>query len=94
MRLKPYGLYSPDGRTPLPICASDYSNSHYDGVRCGYDRHRNPVVIMCSKRNDPLPWKVEYGYSAVFFATFREALAFCTSRDMTLLAEYEDGDNG
>ena len=74
----------------MPVRPQDYSDARFEGIRCGYDRHKNPVIIMRSRQNDPLRWKVVYGFSAVFFESFKEALDFCNSREMTMITEGAD----
>ena len=90
MRFKAIGIARILGQERMAIRPSDYSDKNYDGVRCGYDSHDRPVVIMCSRRNDPLRWKVVYGFSTVFFSTFKEAMEFCRQRNMSM-TEAEEG---
>lgn len=67
--------------------ASDYSGKHYDGIQLRRTVKNGPVIIMKSKRDDPLRWKVMFGFSQVFFRTFAEAVEFCNSRGMKLAQE-------
>jgi len=90
MRFRPYGIARKDGKSRMPVHPQDYSDARFEGIRCGYDRHNNPVIIMRSRQNDPLRWKVVYGFSAVFFDSFKEALDFCNSREMTMITEGAD----
>ena len=90
MKFRPYGLYTEGTKNPPYMNAADFSNEHYEGVRCGLDRNERPVVIMHSKREAPLRWKVVYGFSSVFFTTFKEALDFCNSSEMRMVKENED----
>ena len=90
MRFRPVGIARIPGQDRVHIDPSGYSDEIYDGVRGGYDDRDRPVVIMCSKREDPLRWKVVYGFSTVFFKTFKEAMDFCRSRNMTI-AEGTEG---
>ena len=84
MRFRPIGIARIPGQDRVPIRPSDYNDKIYDGICCGYDERERPVVIMCGRRDDPLRWKVIYGFSTVFFKTFREAMDFCRSRNMTM----------
>ena len=49
------------------------------------------MIIMESKRTDPLRWKVVYGFSQVFFRSFAEAVEFCNSRGFQLVKDQVDG---
>ncbi len=84
---RPYGMYTENGNAAPPVRASDYSDGRYDGVCCGVDRSRSPVVIMRSRRTDPLRWKVMYGFSQIFFRTFEDAVEFCSSRGFQLVKD-------
>lgn len=44
------------------------------------DRKGRPVVISQSKDDDLPIWKVEYGFSCIFFGTYEEAVAYCRGR--------------
>ena len=90
MRFRPYGIAGHGNKSRMPVRPQDYSDARFEGIRCGYDRHKNPVIIMRSRQNDPLRWKVVYGFSAVFFESFKEALDFCNSREMTMITEGAD----
>ena len=68
----------------------DFSTDRYDGVQLRSDGRKNPVVIMHSKRTDPLRWKVVYGFSQVFFRSFADAVAFCNSRGFQLVKDQVD----
>ena len=89
MNFIPYGIYTGKGMPP-EFNPSNYSDKFYDGVRGGYDRKNNPVVIMHCKRDDPYRWKVVYGFSTVFFENFKEAMDFCNSHEMRMFKENED----
>lgn len=89
MKFRPIGIYTPGNQAPVNMRASDYSNDQYDGVSCGRDRKSRPVVIMYSKKEAPLRWMVVYGFSTVFFETFKDAIDFCRSRDVEILTEDE-----
>ena len=91
MKFKPIGIYK-DADTRMPgMRASDFSDSAYDAVELRTDRKKNPVVIMHCKRDDPLRWKVVYGFSQIFFRSFAEAVEFCNSRGFQLVKEQVDG---
>lgn len=90
MRFRPYGMMTGDGIKRPSVHPQDYSDARFEGIRCGYDRHKNPVIIMRSRQNDPLRWKVVYGFSSVFFDSFKEALDFCNSREMSMITERAD----
>jgi len=87
MKLIPIGIME-DAKEGLPCMkASDYSNKLYDGIQLRRTEKNDPVIIMKSKRDDPLRWKVMFGFSQVFFRTFAEAVEFCNSRGMKLARE-------
>ena len=90
MKFKPYGYFSEDNSFPPGMRASDFSNDHYAGIRMGKDIRDQTVLVMKSKDASPMPWSVCYGFSSVFFKTFREAMDFCNSRGMKLMQEAED----
>lgn len=66
MKLCPIGV-SNEADAKRFMRAEDFSDCRYDGVQLRTDRKKNPVIIMESKRTDPLRWKVVYGFSQVFF---------------------------
>lgn len=87
MKLIPIGIYMNDDTKAPHLKASDYSTDKYDGKELRIDKHKNPVVIMHSKRTTPLTWKVVYGYSEVFFRSFADAVAFCNTRGFRLMKD-------
>ena len=91
MRLIPMGIDPDYGTFPLGMRAENYSDRIYDGVQLRSDGKKNPVVILHCKRNDPLRWKVVYGFSQVFFRSFADAVKFCNSRGFQLVKEQVDG---
>ena len=87
MKFIPIGIVD-DANIRMPYAkASDYSDKHYDGIQLRRTVKNDPVIIMKSKRDDPLRWKVMFGFSQVFFRTFAEAVEFCNSRGMKLAQE-------
>ena len=44
------------------------------------DRKGRPVVISQNKDKDFPIWKVEFGFSSIFFGTYEEAIAYCRGR--------------
>lgn len=77
-----------DADIPKPcVRASDYGDKLYDGVQLRKTEKGDPVIIMHCKRDDPLRWKVIYGFSTVFFRSFAEAVEFCNSRGMEIIKE-------
>lgn len=44
------------------------------------DNKGRPVVVSQSKHDDFPIWKVEYGFSCIFFGTYEEAMAYCKGR--------------
>ena len=72
-KFKPFGICK-DADQKIRTKADDFSDRLYDGVEIRSDRKQNPVVIMRCKRIDPLPWKVVYGFSQVYFRSFGEAV--------------------
>lgn len=90
MKFTPCGIVR-DAGIPQPCGReSDYSSKLYDGIRLYRDGKQRPVIISRCKRSDPLPWRIVYGFSSVFFRTFEEAVAFCNTRDMTLVQSEEN----
>lgn len=88
MRFRPIGIYSKNGGfCPGTVRASDFSNKMYEGVQLRRTVTGQPVIIMHSKRKAPMPWKVIYGFSTVFFDSFRSAVDFCNSRGMRIVQE-------
>ena len=88
MKFKPIGIFRNAG-TPR-MDAADFSDKYFDGVEVRSDRKHNPVIIMGSRRTDPLSWKVVYGFSQVFFRSFAEAVEFCNTRGFQLMKEQVD----
>jgi len=64
---------------------SDYSDKTYDGIQLRKTKNDRMVLIMHSKKATPMEWKVVYGCSAVFFKSFKEAVAFCNEHGMNLV---------
>ena len=91
MKFRPIGIATKKGELPPCMKASDFSNHLYDGIQLRKTENGLPVVIMRCKRNDPLPWKVVYGFSSVFFKDFESAAAFCNSRGMEIMKEQVEG---
>ncbi len=87
MKFRAIGIAPGTKSERYPRKASDYSNKIYDGIQLRRNHRNEPVVIMCSKRDDPLRWKVVYGFSSIFFRTLAEAVEFCNSRGMELVKE-------
>jgi len=87
MKFIPVGIYEKDSRLPLYAKASDLSDEHYDGIQMRKSRDGHPVIVMRSKKSAPLPWKVAYGFSEIYFRSFEEAINFCNSRGMQLVKE-------
>lgn len=44
------------------------------------DRKGRPVVISQNKDEDLPIWKVEFGFSSIFFGTYEETIAYCRGR--------------
>lgn len=92
MKFRPVGIYSEDKKTSGGYMkATDFSNDRYDGVELRSGKNGTPVVIMHCKRNDPMRWMVQYGFSSVFFNTFADAVEFCNSRGMEIMKKQENG---
>ena len=87
MKMIPVGIADPERNRRSFMKAEDFSGGHFEGVELRCDRKHNPVVIMHSKRNDPLRWRVVYGFSEVYFRTFAEAVEFCNTRGFRLMKE-------
>ena len=85
MKLIPIGI-TPEKKNILHgIKASDFSDKLYDGVQLRRTDKGTPVIIMHCKRDDPMRWKVVYGFSTVFFESFQAAVDFCNSRGMEIM---------
>ena len=90
MKFRPVGIYTEDGTSPVTMRASDYSNNLYDGVQLRQAQNGDPVIIMHCKRDDPMRWKVVYGFSTIFFKDFASAVDFCNSRGMEIIKEQSE----
>ena len=90
MKLIPIGVYTEDGEHPMTMRASDYSDKLYDGVQLRRTEKGDPVIIMHCRRDDPMRWKVVYGFSTIFFRSFAEAVEFCNSRGMEIIREQSE----
>ncbi len=90
MKLIPIGIARDGDAIPLRMRAEDFSDRIFDGVQLRSDGKKNPVIIMHCKRDDPLRWKVVYGFSQIFFRSFAEAVEFCNSRGFQLVKEQVD----
>ena len=87
MKFKPIGIVPEKGKMPYGMKASDFNNDLYDGVQLRSTDRGLPVVIMHCKRDDPMRWKVIYGFSTVFFDSFQSAVDFCNSAGMKIMKE-------
>ena len=87
MKLRPVGIVRENGRMPCTMKASDFSDKLYDGVQLRQAKNGDPVIIMHCRRDDPLRWKVIYGFSTIFFKDFASAVEFCNSRGMEVVKE-------
>ena len=87
MKLRPIGIYTEDSKPRVTMKASDYSDKLYDGVQLRQTKNGDPVIIMHCKRDDPLRWKVIYGFSTIFFKDFASAVDFCNSLGMEIIKE-------
>lgn len=87
MKFIPVGIYDTDSRLPLYAKAADLSGDRYDGIQMRKSRDGYPVIVMRGKNTAPLPWKVAYGFSEIYFRSFEEAIDFCNSRGMKLVKE-------
>ena len=87
MKIIPVGIIRENGKLPCSMKASDFSDKLYDGVQLRKAENGAPVIIMHCKRDDPMRWKVVYGFSTIFFNTFADAVEFCNSRGMEIIKE-------
>ena len=62
--------------------AASFSHRGYDCKLVIQNRKGDPVGIFRSTRDGI--WKVQDGFSAVFFGTYEEALAYCKGRFLDL----------
>lgn len=86
MKLIPIGLCDEDGSARNShLKAEHFSNDLYEGIQLRQSKKGTPVIISKSKRDDPLKWRVAYGFSQVYFRTFDEAVEFCNSRGMEIM---------
>ncbi len=70
------------GATPQ-FTDSDRRNFDRGNYRCKAlmrDKKGRPVVISQSMDKDLPVWKVEFGFSCIFFGSYEEALAYCKGR--------------
>lgn len=58
--------------------SKDFDQRDYDCHIIFQTKHGAPVVVACHKSLDI--WKVQNGFSTVFFGTKAEALAYCKGR--------------
>ena len=86
MRLIPIGIAFRGDMTSR-MSPTDYSDDRYEGVQLRKAGNNDTVLIMHSKRDTPLKWKVVHGLSTVFFGTLVEAVAYCEKRRMKLIRE-------
>lgn len=85
MKIKPIGIV-PETATPFSAMSpSDFSDKNYTGVQLRADANESPVIIMKSRKPAPLNWKVVYGFTQVYFETFKDAVSFCESRNLRLM---------
>jgi len=56
----------------------NYSHSNYECRLLLQTMKGQPVAIFQNTDNDV--WKVQYGFSSVFFGTYDEAMQFCRER--------------
>ena len=87
MKLKPIGIVPENNKKSFDMKASDFGNKYYDGIQVRQTESGIPVIIMRCKRDEPMRWKVCYGYSQVFFKSFEDAAEFCNSRGMKIMKE-------
>lgn len=69
-----YGLKSSIGN----YSPKDFSLKDYEGSLLFRNKRGAPVVVFHHKKLDI--WRVQSGFSAVFFGTKAEALAYCKGR--------------
>lgn len=65
------------------LSASDtvqFSDEHYECVRLYLTKLGRPVIISESKDPKKTVWKVQHGFSQLFFKTYAEATAYCKKR--------------
>ena len=68
----------------MKFIPSDFSNNHYD-CRIVMQAQNNDIVLVLRKKDYMLlPWCVMRGYSSCYFATRKEALAFCDKYGYTV----------
>ena len=90
MKNIPIGIIDTKHNFPVFIRASDCGNEHYGGVELRTDRRGNPVIVMRSNDPTPMPWKVAFGCSQIYFRTFKDVMAFCESHGFWLVFEEVD----
>ena len=56
----------------------DFSHGNYECHALFRNRKGDPVGVFRSRKDDV--WKVQDGFSEVFFGTYAEALAYCRGR--------------
>ena len=63
---------------------SNFSHGNYECKALLQTKVGDAVVISkCKDREAPI-WKVEYGFSCIFFGTYDEAMAYCKGRFRSL----------
>ncbi|MCQ2414065.1 MAG: hypothetical protein MJ082_04655 [Clostridia bacterium] len=56
-----------------------------EGIQVRKSNKKLPIIIMRSKKPEPLLWKVQYGASRIFFKTLADAVEFCNSHGMEIM---------
>lgn len=60
----------------------DFSNNDYDAFSIFQHEDGRPVVLLVSKSQDPLVWRVIDGLNDYVFRSFSDAEAFCKEHDL------------
>ena len=63
-----------------PTDAADFSDGSYECRFLLQTMQGKPVAIMQKNDIDCDIWKVQYGFSTVFFGTYSDAMNFCRDR--------------
>ena len=85
MKMKPLGIVPENANVLSSMSPSDFNCKTHTGVQLRADASNNPVIIMKSRKPAPLNWMVSYGFSQVYFESFKDAVSFCESRNLRAL---------
>ena len=90
MKNKIYGMVLGKGTLPPGMRASDFSDKCYNGVQLRQAPRNGMAVVMRSNSADPLVWRILYGAVDLHFRSYKEAMDYCNSHNLTLLQQEDN----